>query len=159
MQFTSQLLDHPQLLQLSENALNLAHSSPITPPTRPETPDLSHTTDGYATTAVFVPCDPACPPRTIPQRVPFAAPPEAVWSSYHHQSLAITSPVIATMSHGAPVSGSWSHGDLHVRRLPSDPLPRPITIMSHGAPFPGSWSHGKLHVHQEKPPALARVNC
>ena len=102
-QFTFQLIDHAPLFQFSEDAPHIDHSPPITPPpARPETPDLARTTEEHTTTAVFVPYSTSQDEssHSASQRVPFAAPPEAVWSSCHHQSpTTITSPVLSQTCH------------------------------------------------------------
>ncbi|KAH9062388.1 hypothetical protein EDB87DRAFT_1682049 [Lactarius vividus] len=105
--FTFRLLDDLPLFEFSEDAPLLDHSPPSTSPARPETSKMARTSDGYATTTVFVPCTTSQDEFSHPSSRPmsFDTPPKAVWSSYHHQSPTITSPVLQPRHIAQPFSG------------------------------------------------------
>ena len=111
-QFTFHLLDHVPLFQFSEHSPRLDHSPPSTSPARPETPEMARTFDGYATTAVFVPCTTSQdePSHSSSRPMPFDASPETMWSNYYHQSPTITSPVLQPCHIAQPFSGLRVYG-------------------------------------------------
>ncbi|KAH8997715.1 hypothetical protein EDB86DRAFT_900775 [Lactarius hatsudake] len=113
--FTFQSLDNLPLFEFSEDAPLLDHSPPSTSPPRVETSEIARTSDGYATTTLFVPCttsqDEFSHPSSRP--MPIDAPPEAASSDYHSRSPTITSPVIqprhiAQPFFGLRVSGTFT---------------------------------------------------
>ena len=97
-QFTFQLLKNVPPFQFSEDALRFDHSPKSASPARPDAPEMAPTSDGCATTAIFVPCTASDSrdgsSRSSPRPVPFHQPSESVWSDYHHQSPTLTSPVL-----------------------------------------------------------------
>ncbi|KAH9164902.1 hypothetical protein EDB89DRAFT_2077453 [Lactarius sanguifluus] len=113
--FTFQSHDSLPLFEFSEDAPLLDHSPPSTSPPRAETCEMARTSDGYATTTLFVPCTTSQDEfsHSSSRPMPIDAPPEAAWSNYHHRLPIITSPVIqprhiAQPFFGLRVSGTFT---------------------------------------------------
>lgn len=113
--FTFQSLDNLPLFEFSEDAPLLDHCPPSTSPPRAEKSEMARSSDGYATTTVFVPCTTSQDEfsHSSSRPMPIDALPEAAWSNYHHRSPTITSPVIqprhiAQPFFGLRVSGTFT---------------------------------------------------
>jgi hypothetical protein len=129
--FTFQLLDYVPLFQFSEDAPRFcAHN---TPPAGPMIPEMACTADGYANTAVFVPCSTSTSQiessRSSSQPVPY----------YHnHQSPTIASPVLQQPFWNLGVTGTFTFEVSQVT---------PYFDFSHHVPPPPQPHHGiKLDV-------------
>ena len=172
-QFTFQFLDHVPLFQFSDDTPRLGHRSSTAPPARPETSDLTRSTDGYTTTAVSVPYSISQdePSYLSSQPVPFDAPPQAVSSTNYYSQSPISSSPLLQQRHFPPpfsdldVTGTFTFDisqvipyfdfSPHVPPPPSPPPPPPPQPDGIAIPLP----RDPQVMSDARPPIPANREC
>ena len=172
-QFTFQFLDHVPLFQFSDDTPRLGHRSPTAPPARPETSDLTRSTDGYTTTAVSVPYSISQDESSYlsSQPVPFDAPPQAVSSTNYYSQSPISSSPLLQQRHFPPpfsdldVTGTFTFDisqvipyfdfSPHVPPPPSPPPPPPPQPDGIAIPLP----RDPQVMSDARPPIPANREC